>query len=48
VDFSLKVLIITMADTFVDMNHEYDNDLVNVLEALLLQAIKPPASADHL
>ncbi len=23
-----------MADTFVDMNHEYDNDLVNVLEAI--------------
>jgi hypothetical protein len=23
-----------MADTFVDMNHEYDNDLVNVVEAL--------------
>jgi hypothetical protein len=34
VDFSLKVLIVTMADTFVDMNHEYDNDLVNVLEAI--------------
>jgi hypothetical protein len=23
-----------MADTFVDMNHEYDNDPVNVLEAI--------------
>jgi hypothetical protein len=34
VDFSFKVEIITMADTFVDMNHEYDNDLVNVLEAI--------------
>ncbi len=34
VDFSFKVQIIKMADTFVDMNHEYDNDLVNVLEAI--------------
>jgi hypothetical protein len=34
VDFSFKVQIITMADTFVDMNHEYDNGLVNVLEAI--------------
>jgi hypothetical protein len=42
VDFSLKVLIITMADTFVDMNHEYDNDLVKVLEAMAAASDKAP------
>jgi hypothetical protein len=34
-----------MADTFLDMNHEYDNDLVKFSKHFLLQVIKPPASA---
>ncbi len=32
-----------MADTFVDMNHVYDNDLVKVLEAIAAASDKAPS-----
>ncbi len=32
-----------MADTFVDMNHEYDNDIVNVLEVIADASDKGPS-----